>query len=81
PGCVLEVNTETIAQNQYKFTAKPVPDNRCTFNYAGKIVEVSLGFEATQKEFLSYDKGIDSQTGKATWGAILGPYRYTKLQQ
>lgn len=81
PGCVLTVYTENKAQDQYKFIAKPIPDTRCTFNYAGNTVEVSLGFEATQKEFFSYDKGIDPQTRKATWGAILGPYRYTKLQQ
>ncbi len=81
PGCVLRVNVETTTQDQYKFIAKPILDTRCTFDYAGKIVEVSLGFEATQKEFFSYDKGIDSATRKATWGAILGPYRYTKLQQ
>ncbi|MGD1910385.1 MAG: chromophore lyase CpcT/CpeT [Rivularia sp. (in: cyanobacteria)] len=81
PGCVLRVDVETLAQNQYKFIAKPIPDSRCTFDYAGNTIEVSLGFEATQKEFFSYDKGIDSATGKATWGAILGPYRYTKLQQ
>lgn len=81
PGCVLTVSIENLTQNQYRFIAKPLPDSRCTFDYAGKTVEVSLGFEATQKEFLSYDKGIDSETRKATWGAILGPYRYTKLQQ
>lgn len=81
PGCVLMMNVEILAQDQYKFIAKPIPDNRCTFDYAGSTLEVSLGFEATQKEFLSYDKGIDSETRKATWGAILGPYRYTKLQQ
>lgn len=81
PGCALIVNTENLAPNQYKFTAKPIPDNRCTFNYAGNTVEVSLGFEATEKEFFSYDKGIDSETRKATWGAILGPYRYKKIQQ
>lgn len=81
PGCVLTVNIETIAQDQYKFIAKPIPDSRCMFDYAGNTVEVSLGFEVTQTEFLSYDKGIDPETRKATWGAILGPYRYTKLQQ
>mgnify|MGYP001795582324 CR=1 FL=1 len=81
PGCILKVNTEILAHNRYKFIAKPIPDNRCTFSYAGNTVEVSLGFEATQTEFFSYDKGIDSATGKATWGAILAPYRYTKLQQ
>ncbi|MGB3653646.1 MAG: chromophore lyase CpcT/CpeT [Rivularia sp. (in: cyanobacteria)] len=80
PGCVLTMNVETLAPHQYKFIAKPIPDTRCTFDYAGNTIEVSLGFEATQKEFLSYDKGIDIETRKATWGAILGPYRYTKLQ-
>ncbi|MEO1372849.1 MAG: chromophore lyase CpcT/CpeT [Cyanobacteria bacterium J06635_10] len=81
PGCVLRVYIESAARKQYKFIAKPIPASRCTFDYAGSTIEVSLGFEATQKEFFSYDKGIDSATGKATWGAILGPYRYTKLQQ
>ena len=81
PGCALMVNTEILAQNKYKFIAKPIPDTHCTFNYAGNTVEVSLGFEATEKEFFSYDKGIDIETRKATWGAIMGPYRYTKLQQ
>jgi hypothetical protein len=40
-----------------------------------------LGFETTAAEFHSYDKGIDPETGKATWGAIMGPYRYTKRNQ
>ena len=35
---------------------------------------------ATQEEFLSYDKGIDSTTGIASWGAILGPFRFRKRQ-
>ena len=46
----------------------------------GNTQQVSLGFEATQEEFLSYDKGIDPTTGKAKWGAILGPYRFRKRQ-
>ncbi|MEO1431405.1 MAG: chromophore lyase CpcT/CpeT [Cyanobacteria bacterium J06633_8] len=81
PGCALMMNTVNLGENQYRFIAKPLPDSRCKFNYAGNTIEISLGFEATPKEFVSYDKGIDSATGKATWGAIMGPYRYTKLQQ
>lgn len=81
PGCVLTMKVETLPSNEYKLIAKPIPDTRCTFDYAGNTVEVSLGFEATRTEFFSYDKGIDPTTRKATWGAILGPYRYTKLQQ
>jgi CpeT/CpcT family (DUF1001) len=81
PGCILNITQQTLANNSYKFAATPPPEARCCFTYLGNTVQVSLGFEATVEEFRSYDKGIDSETGKATWGAILGPYRYTKRQQ
>ncbi|MBE9198837.1 MULTISPECIES: chromophore lyase CpcT/CpeT [unclassified Nodularia (in: cyanobacteria)] len=80
PGCILTV-TETLAANSYQFTATQPPNTRCCFTYLNQTVQVSLGFVATAVEFHSYDKGIDSDTGKATWGAILGPYRYTKREQ
>ncbi|MEH2244891.1 chromophore lyase CpcT/CpeT [Nostoc sp.] len=81
PGCILTVTQETLAPDRYKFTATPLPETRCSFTYLGNSVYVSLGFEATAAEFHSYDKGIDPATGKATWGAIMGPYRYTKRNQ
>ncbi|MBW4613356.1 MAG: chromophore lyase CpcT/CpeT [Desmonostoc vinosum HA7617-LM4] len=81
PGCILTVTKETLAPNSYKFVATPPPETVCSFTYQGNTVQVSLGFEATRAEFYSYDKGIDSETGKATWGAILGPYRYSKREQ
>jgi hypothetical protein len=78
PGCILSVTQEEISPNCYKFIATAPPDTPCCFTYSGNTIQVSLGFEATKDEFYSYDKGIDPETGKATWGAILGPYRYTK---
>jgi len=81
PGCILCVKQQEIAPNSYKFTTTAPPDTRCCFTYSGNTIQVSLGFEATKNEFYSYDKGIDPETGKATWGAILGPYRYTKREQ
>ncbi|MCC5638839.1 chromophore lyase CpcT/CpeT [Nostoc sp. CHAB 5844] len=81
PGCILKVNQQELAPKNYKFIAYQSTETRCSFNYQGNNVQVSLGFEATPEEFYSYDKGIDSETGKATWGAILGPYRYTKREQ
>lgn len=81
PGCILTVTQETLAPDRYKFTTTPLPETRCSFTYLGNSVNVSLGFEATAAEFYSYDKGIDPTTGKATWGAIMGPYRYTKRNQ
>lgn len=81
PGCVLTVTTETIAPNSYKFVATPPPNTSCRFTYLDNTIQVALGFAASATEFLSYDKGIDTTTGKATWGAIFGPYRYHKRQQ
>lgn len=80
PGCILNVTQNTLTSNRYQFTATPPPETRCCFTYLSNTVQVSLGFEVTQNEFTSYDKGIDSTTGKATWGAVVGPYRYTKRQ-
>jgi hypothetical protein len=81
PGCILTVTQQELAPNNFKFIATQPTETRCSFNYGGNNIQVSLGFEATAVEFSSYDKGIDSETGKATWGAILGPYRYTKREQ
>jgi hypothetical protein len=81
PGCVLNVKCRTNPDQSYHFSATPPPETRCYFTYLGNTVEVALSFEASKHEFLSYDKGIDSTTGKPTWGAILGPFRYTKRQE
>jgi CpeT/CpcT family (DUF1001) len=81
PGCILTVTQETLACDRYKFTATSQSEARCSFTYLGNSIYVSLGFETTATEFHSYDKGIDPTTGKATWGAIMGPYRYTKRNQ
>jgi CpeT/CpcT family (DUF1001) len=81
PGCVLTVTHQTIAPNGDQFVATAPTNTSCRFTYLGNTIQVSLGFAASSTEFLSYDKGIDPATGKSTWGAILGPYRYTKRQQ
>lgn len=80
PGCLLDVTVNSLEGDRYHFQAMLPSDRRCCFAYAGNTVQVSIGFEATSEEFLSYDKGIDSATGKATWGAILGPYRFRKVR-
>lgn len=81
PGCILSVSQQTVAPSNYQFTASPLPDTRCTFTYLDNTVQVSLGFAVTETELQTYDKGIDQETGKATWGAIIGPYRYTKREK
>lgn len=78
PGCLLTVSEQQLAPTLYHFSAALPPDVRCCFTYRGNTQQVSLGFEATEEEFLSYDKGIDPTTGSGKWGAILGPYRFRK---
>ncbi|MEQ8958852.1 MAG: chromophore lyase CpcT/CpeT, partial [Coleofasciculus sp. C2-GNP5-27] len=80
PDCRLNVQMQPIGLNHYEFTTTSASDRPCRFSYQGNTYQVSLGFEATADEFRSYDKGIDPSTGKATWGALLGPFRFTKRQ-
>lgn len=79
PGCVLNVSVKELG-SCYEFSAVPPKEAKCTFTYLGSTVQVSLGFEVTQEELKTYDKGIDQETGRATWGAIMGPFRYTKVK-
>lgn len=80
PGCLLSVSHQCLAAQTYHFQASLLPEARCCFTYQGEIRQVSLGFEATPDEFLSYDKGIDTATGQAIWGALWGPFRFVKRQ-
>lgn len=80
PGCLLVVTQQQISPNHYHFSAALPPGGRCCFTYNGQTTQVSLGFEAREAEFLSYDKGIDPVTGAALWGAIAGPFRFHKRQ-
>lgn len=75
PGCIL-----TVTQQNGKFTAQPEPGAKCYFQYEGKTRQVILGFEVSAGRFLSYDKGVDPDTGQALWGALMGPYEFSKCQ-
>lgn len=78
-GCQLVVAHQQMG-NDSRFNAKPPAQAKCSFTYEGNTIQVALGFEATQQELLSYDKGIDPATGAAKWGAIMGPYHFQKRQ-
>ncbi|MBE9128948.1 MULTISPECIES: chromophore lyase CpcT/CpeT [unclassified Coleofasciculus] len=80
PGCVLKVQPRQVGLNSYEFSASSATGSPCRFSYQGNNYQVSLGFEVTEAEFRSYDKGIDPATGKAIWGALLGSFRFTKRQ-
>jgi hypothetical protein len=80
PDCTLKVRAESTTADNYRFTTTPVTETPCNYNYQGNNYQVFLGLEATPQELLTYDKGIDPATGKGIWGALLGAYRFTKIQ-
>lgn len=80
PGCCLDVAVETLSPDTYRFTASLSPSARCCFNYQGEIRQVSLGFAVSPATLLSYDKGVDPETGQGLWGALMGPYHFVKRQ-
>lgn len=80
PNCTLKVTTAKVDNSQYSFKTTPVTDSPCSFSYQGNTFQVFLGFEATAQKLKTYDKGIDPETGKAIWGALMGSYCFTKRQ-
>ncbi|MEO0836698.1 MAG: chromophore lyase CpcT/CpeT [Cyanobacteria bacterium J06642_3] len=78
PNCTLKVATQELNQG-YSFTTTPISDEPCSVSYQGTTFQVFLGFKATPDELLTYDKGIDPETGKGTWGALMGPYQFSKV--
>jgi hypothetical protein len=75
PGCML-----TVTQQSARFKAEPEPDARCCFQYQGEIRQVILGFEVSVDRFLSFDRGVNPETGQALWGAMMGAYEFHKRQ-
>ena len=80
PDCTLKVRAEKANLDRYRFITEPATEKPCTFCYENKKYQVYLGLEATADGLKTYDKGIDPTTGKATWGALMGAYSFTKIQ-
>ena len=80
PGCTLDIQTEPTAAMSSCFRTQSDAQRPCCFTEGGQQYQVSLGFAATATELLIYDRGIDPKTGKATWGALLGPFIFKKCR-
>ena len=80
PNCTLKVATEQLHNNQYCFETTPVSNEPCSVTYQGTTFQVFLGFKVTADELETYDKGIDPETGRGTWGALMGAYHFKKCQ-
>ena len=80
PGCRLNVTVEKTDDQGYSFRAVPQSSTPCEFCSQDKTFQVSLGFEVTAGSLKTFDKGIRPETGQPIWGALMGPYCYTKIE-
>ncbi|MEM0980793.1 MAG: chromophore lyase CpcT/CpeT [Cyanobacteria bacterium P01_H01_bin.58] len=78
----------TATSDETRYVARQYAGERCQFTLEGSTKYVELGFDAicaqasrsTADAFWMYDKGIDTTTGKATWGALHGPFQLQKVE-
>jgi hypothetical protein len=75
PGCVL-----AITQQDKAFKAQPLPRTKCCFEYEGKTRQVVLGFDVSLSYFASYARDVDPETEQGLWGALMGPYEFSKCE-
>jgi CpeT/CpcT family (DUF1001) len=75
PGCGLGVT-----QQGDRFKAEPDAEAKCCFQYDGATRQVVLGFEVSPGKFWSYDRGVDPETGRGLWGALMGAYEFQKME-
>jgi hypothetical protein len=75
PGCRLRVQHQGD-----RFIANPPEGAKCCFDYQGKTRQVELGFDLTPDCLYSRDRGVDPDSGKGLWGALMGAYEYRKHQ-
>jgi CpeT/CpcT family (DUF1001) len=83
PGCGLVVTATPcgyLAERGDGFKAEPEAGARCCFQYDGATRQVILGFEVGNGRFLSYDRGVDPETGRGLWGALMGAYEFQKIE-
>ncbi|MEL7331799.1 MAG: CpcT/CpeT family chromophore lyase, partial [Cyanobacteria bacterium J06560_2] len=66
----------------YRFQSALKDNQLCSFEYGGQKRFVYLGFDAEAQGdgvlLKTYDKGIDPDTGRGLWGALMGPFQMVK---
>jgi len=66
----------------YQFQSALKDGELCSFEYDGQTRYVYLGFDVEPQAdtilLKTYDKGIDPDTGRGLWGALMGPFLMAK---
>ncbi|MGB3789355.1 MAG: chromophore lyase CpcT/CpeT [Phormidesmis sp.] len=87
-GAVIRYQAAGNGQEQgYQFQSVLKDGELCSFDYGGQTRYVYLGFDIGPREsgpqadtilLKTYDKGIDPDTGRGLWGALMGPFQMVK---
>ncbi len=88
-GAVIRYQAAGGLENGYQFQSALKDGELCSFDYGGQTRYVYLGFDIGPKEepkgpeantilLKTYDKGIDPDTGRGLWGALMGPFQMVK---
>ncbi|MGC1218055.1 MAG: chromophore lyase CpcT/CpeT [Phormidesmis sp.] len=87
PNSGATIQYQSVAAG-YRFQSALKDGQLCSFEYGGQVRYVYLGFDIEPETAPSggtlllktYDKGIDPDTGRGLWGALMGPFEMTKLK-
>jgi hypothetical protein len=79
-GCCLTVEIIKHEPSNHEFQSFPTTDTPCQICYQGQTFAIALGFSINAQHLQTFDRGIDLETGKPTWGALMGPYCFQKIE-
>jgi len=73
PGCTFI--TEWTGNS---FKGRVEPGKGCTVVRKGKTTYLDSEFEIDEHKFISHDTGRDPETDEHVWGAVAGPFQFTR---
>lgn len=62
------------------FRGESQPGARCWVQRQGRKTYLTSRVYLSAQEFQSHDRGYDPDTHEQVWGALAGPFRFTKIQ-
>ncbi len=82
---ILPTGRLSIEPTPQGFSARHPSGESCKFSFRDpqgneKRGQVELGLSTQPGQWWSYDKGLNPETNQAIWGAMMGPYQFTKRQ-
>jgi len=81
PNSGATIQYQSVATG-YSFQSALKDGELCSFDYSGQRRYVYLGFDIAPEDdallLKTYDKGIDPDTGRGLWGALMGPFQMVK---